>query len=142
MSSLPKVFQLARYPYEETAHHFVLLVSDGARSGRSEFYADAGSIHELAEKLVRFPRSTEDEVRFDCGEKDDPRYAGFTGLRFYVRDAAAHTALHVQFLCRGNDLVTSTIEFAFAVEVATINRIGGGLKALMASDREEISVDL
>ena len=142
MNALPKFFRLERHPYEEETHHFILHVADGDRAGSSEFYADTESIRRLAEKLVCFPQSAKDEVHFDCGEKNDPRYSGYTGLRFYVRNAAGHTALHVRFLSRGNDLVTSTIDFAFGVEAATINRIGAGLKVFMTSNREEISIEL
>ena len=142
MTSIPKFFRLARSPYEEDTHHFIVRVSDGVRAGISEFYADTASIREWAEKLLHFPRSVEDEVLFDYGEKNDPKYAGYTGLRFYAYDASGHTALHVQFVARGNDLVTSTIDFTFAIEATSINRIGASLNALMASDREEISVDL
>ncbi|HVU06403.1 MAG TPA: hypothetical protein VHE10_01265 [Candidatus Paceibacterota bacterium] len=138
----PKVFRLARYPYEEAAHYFVLSVSDGRRAGSSEFYADSATILALAEKLASFPRSVVDEVRFESGDKSDPRFSGYTGLRFYVHDASGHTALRVEFLTRGNDLVTGTVDFCFAVEASAINRIGAGLKAFMASDREEIVVEL
>ena len=142
MSSLPKIFSLRRYPYEETVHHFIVCISDGSNAGSSEFYADTPSIIEFAERLINYPKNQKDEVFLEIGEKEDPRYAGYTGLRFYVRDAAGHTVLHVLLINRGDDLVSSHIEFSFAIEAAAINRLGGTLKVFALSDKEEIVVSL
>ena len=68
-------------------------VGNDGFSGKTDVYTTYDSLKCLADSLIGFPKSVEEEVKFSAGEKDSYSY---TGLRFYCYRKSGHTAFEAE----------------------------------------------
>ena len=118
--------RIERIPYEEPYHvQLVWSVSNGNISSCFEYYDNAESLKEMAERLEVFPRHSSDVFLYEIGsEKPEDRFAYYFRFRVFTTDSPGNSAIQIRF-CNNNDLpYREIIEFCIQTEPAAINRLG------------------
>ncbi len=133
--------RFSKWPYEEAISHFVVEASDGAYVAIQEFYAYDSDLLEFAKKLTAFPEGQSDEVVFQAG-KWDAGWAHWVSLRAYCYDAVGHGAIAVEVGNNQKGTFGRQAQFTIRSEVASINRMGQGLKTWLAGTEPKFHVEL
>jgi hypothetical protein len=117
------VLSLARLPYDDSACRILLSASNGTFAGELEFYSDAPSLLDFAQRLIEFPRSASDEARLEVGEQDG-NSACYLLLRALVIDRAGHTAMEIVIDNHEQGHRHADATFFIPCEVASLNQLG------------------
>jgi hypothetical protein len=118
--------KLERIPYEEPYHLQLLWdVSNGHISTCFEYYDNAKSLIEIAERLEEFPRHSSDVFLYEIGsERSEDRFAYYFRFRVFTTDLRGNSAIQIRF-CNNSELPYREIsEFCIQAEPANINRLG------------------
>ncbi|HEX3857466.1 MAG TPA: hypothetical protein VHY30_09245 [Verrucomicrobiae bacterium] len=121
-------FSIQRYPYDDSAWHMGILVSDGILVGYQDFYVYEKEVRELGTKLAAFPTGSQNEVVFEIGDEHNEKWAHYVRLRFFVRDSSGHTALAIKFIRNGDVMAKAVSEFCQPIDVASLNRLGSSIR--------------
>lgn len=118
--------RIERIPYEEPYHvQLVWNASNGSVSSYFEYYDNADSLKEMAERLESFPRHSSDVFLYEIGsERPEDRFAYYFRLRVFTTDSRGSSAIQIRF-CNNNELpYREIVEFCIKTEPAAINRLG------------------
>lgn len=102
--------------------------SNGICSTILEFYGDSNEFQDFADKLIEFPKSTEDKVSFELGEKGN-WWAYYLLIEAYCVEVNGRSALKIEAI--NNEVGPSYYESKFEIESepASLNMLGNRLKA-------------
>ena len=70
-----------------------VVANNGRYLGTTEVYETGSYISEFSQNLGGFPKTLDEKIIFEAGEKDS--YAYFS-MRFYCIDSVGHTAVQIQ----------------------------------------------
>ncbi|PTY37284.1 hypothetical protein BGP77_03000 [Saccharospirillum sp. MSK14-1] len=99
--------------------------SNGSVSTRFEYYANAGSLKEIAERLESFPQNSRDVYLYELGsEKPEDKFAYYFRLRAFTTNLLGKTALQVRFNNNEDLPNREVVEFCIQAEPSAINRLG------------------
>lgn len=120
---------------------FEVAASNGMYLVRQEFYAYQSDIEEFGRALMKFPLTSNDEVRLDIGGRN-PRQAHWLLMRAYIYDSTGHAGL--LFECCNNtvDPWRQEARFTIRCEVASLNRLGKALVEWAVNSNNELREEL
>jgi hypothetical protein len=123
---------LERFPCDDSAWHVEVCASNGSFSGAQDFYTDPEDLETLGSDLCKFPKSIQDEVRFELGDKTD-KWTYFVLVRAFLFDSVGHAA--IEFAVSNNSTSPYSAQTSFFIhsEVASINYLGQQLQAWVIS---------
>ena len=132
---------IERIPYEEPYHvQLVWNAANGHISSCFEYYANADSLNEMAERLERFPQHHGDVFLYEIGsEKPEDRFAYYFRFRVFNTDSRGRAAIQIRF-CNNNELpYREIVEFCIQTEAAAINKLGKLLREFALLEQEFIA---
>lgn len=99
-----------------------VLASNDSQVAKQDFYIYPKDIIEFSEKLQKFPKDRNDEVKIEYGV--DPKFYCYFMLKAVVLDDVGHSALEIKYESRSTPPSRAEGHFFMVSEVATINDLG------------------
>jgi hypothetical protein len=123
---------LERFPYDNSVWHVEIGASNGSFSGKQDFYTYPEDLETLGSDLCKFPKSAQDEVRFELGDRTG-KWAYFILIRAFLFDSVGHAA--IEFSTGNNSTPPNHSQASFFIrsEVASINHLGQQLRTWIIS---------
>src|SRR5580765_1020838 len=93
----PPFIVIRRFPYEEPHHlNLVISASNGAASGKLEYYCNAEDLVEIGRKLAAFPANGKDTYCYELGSPlTQDKFAFHFALQAISLDSTGHCAIQL-----------------------------------------------
>lgn len=124
---IPDPFLIVRrFPYEEPFHtQLKFAASNGMFSGCTDIYCNVDDISNIGKALQNFPRTAEDEYRYEYGSSDpSKKFYRYFLLRAYTLDRTGRYALQFAMNLNQDEPEEGVCKFSFPVEMSAVNRLG------------------
>jgi hypothetical protein len=102
---------------------FHIEISNGITFASLDFYGYADNFKEFAGKLLSFPKTIKDNVKYELGEVGE-RWAYYILLDVFCYESNGHSAVHVVVDNNGKRPYTNKSEFYISTVPASLNRFG------------------
>lgn len=103
--------------------HYQIKVANGINSTTQEFYSYADNFKEFATRLLSFPKTITDNVKYELGESGE-RWAYYILLDVFCYENNGHSAIHVVVDNNGKQPYTNKSEFYITTVPASLNKLG------------------
>jgi hypothetical protein len=103
--------------------HFKMEVSNGIITASQDFYGYADIFKEFANRLLIFPNTISDKIKFEHGEKGN-RWAYYILMEVFCYDKNGHSVIHVITDNNSNEPNTNKSEFYIKTVPASLNKLG------------------
>jgi hypothetical protein len=117
---------------------FQIEVSNGISSASQDFYGYADIFKEFATGLLSFPKTINDNVKYELGESGE-RWAYYILLDVFCHGSNGHSAIHVIVDNNRKRPYTNKNEFYITTVPASLNKLGQLLRDWNPTAGEEIT---
>jgi hypothetical protein len=117
---------------------FQMEVSNGISSASQDFYGYADNFKEFATRLLSFPKTINDHVKYELGESGE-RWVYYILLDVFCYESNGHSAIHVLIDNNGKRPYTNKSEFYITAVPASLNKLGKLLKDWNPMTEKEIT---
>jgi len=102
---------------------FQIELTNGISSVSLDFYGYADNFKEFATRLLSFPKSIKDNVKYELGEIDE-RWAYYIHLEVFCYENNGYSAIHVIVDNNRKRPFTNKSEFYIKTVPASLNKLG------------------
>jgi hypothetical protein len=117
---------------------FQIEVSNGIISTSQDFYGYADNFKEFATRLLSFPKTITDNVKYELGESGE-RWAYYILLDVFCHEKNGHSAIHVIVDNNRKRPYTNKSEFYITTVPASLNKLGQLLRDWNPTTEKEIT---
>jgi len=115
---------------------YEIYFNNGFCASTLEFFGYPDEFKEFSIDLIDFPKSTDDKVIYELGEKEN-QWAYHLLIQAYCVEPNGRSAIKIESTKNGTGLDFHDCKFELESEVASINRLGTGLKNWNPLDQEQ-----
>ena len=122
---------------EDDTIQFGIELSNGINSTSIDFYGYADEFQNFANELCLFPKSIDNEVKYELGEQNE-KWAYYILLRVFCYENNGYTAIQIKIDNNRIEPHKNYSEFYILTVPASINKIGEELKKWNPRDNKKI----